>query len=894
MLVKRHILFIVAFNSLFFAVSGNTPDSLENVLNRTTSDTAKVMTYNRFARNLVSSGQIPAYHQALQYAQQGLTLAEQTQFDKGRAELHRTMGITCYYLNNYEQAIEHYEQAMNICEKIQDINGIAINCYNLSFIYNAQSKIYHALEVLQKALSLWKQAHNVNYMIMAYRGIIELYRMVGESQLSLGYVEDALILAIETGNRREEAALYDRLAYINRFTGNVQAVEENYQKALHIFEELDDQLEIARVTVNIAGNLHLNDPKTAIDLLRKSITIYEKISPANYQLFEVYDALASMFQAENNNDSTRYYKEKALSKAVLSGNVQTMANAYNNIGWFYAQNGDISRAEREFRNAYDIAIKNGLCNMQSNALSGLSSVNFRKDNYKVAFDYLKMYQTIKDSLNREESKKNVQQLTMQYEFEREMTDRNETIRVQLEYQQQAVKYQKTVVRIISVALTSAAILLLLIIRSYKRNKTTNKKLEQQHHEILRINNELQESHHELSGYKDGLEKMVKEQTEKLQQSEIQLLTLSDNLPGGCIYQKYVYQDGREVISYISNTAEEWLGFSAETIMNDIDRFYRQMLPEDLEMMKKTERESMLSMSPFSIEYCLKKDDQEIWLLENAMPRIYENQTIVWDGIIVNITERKKFEKELIEAKEHAEESDRLKSSFLANMSHEIRTPMNGIVGFLGFIERDDLPTEKRHVYTGIIRENVQHLLQLVDDIIDISKIDSHQLALNQIPFDLNNLMVELEIFFQDSILKSKKKLELILDCNRFISPCIVQSDPIKLKQVLSNLIGNAVKFTDMGYIQFGYMLTEQCNQLHFFVKDTGIGIPESELEYIFERFRKVHDEKDQIVYGGTGLGLYISQNLVEMMGGQIAVESKEGSGSTFYFTMPYCPCDLTE
>ena len=887
MFLKRFILFIVVFNSLIHTVSGNIPDSLENELKRTASDTAKVMVYNRFARTLIGKNQ--DYLQALKCAQAGLMLAEQSQFDKGRAELHRTIGAAYYFLNDFEQAMKHYEKALNICEKIQDSNGMALNYYNINLIYEVQSKTYYSLDVLQKALSIWRQLGNTNYLIIAYRSIIQLYQDIGDLHLAKVYTEEALQLAIETGNRQQEASLYDILAPINISFGNKEVAEEYYLKSLQIFEELDDQLAIARITHNIASEIYLNDPEMAIGVLRKSAAIYEKISPTHIHMSNIYNSLANKFQSINHDDSTRYYKEKALSKAILSGNAQTIATAYDTNATFYFNKGNINLAEKNFNKAFDIASKSGLHSIQSSSLSGLSSVYYRKGDYKTAIKYLQKYQVINDSLSREENKKNVQRLTMQYEFEKDMTEKNEAIKAQLERQQQAMKYQQIIVIIVSVALIFTAILMIFIILSNQRNKRTNVKLEEQHREILRINDELQESHHELSKYKDSLEEMVKEQTEKLQQSEMQLRTLSDNLPGGCIYRKYLFQNGKETVTYISDTAEEWLGISAETIMGDIDQFYRQMTPEDLEKKRKLEQASICSMSSHSFEYRLMKGGEEVWVLENAIPRTDKNQNIVWDGIVVDITDRKKFEKDLIVAKEHAEESDRLKSAFLANMSHEIRTPMNGIVGFLGFIERDNLPDEKRHTYTSIIRSNVQQLLQLIGDIVDISKMDSHQLILHHATFDLNTLMNELDTFFQDFILKRDKKLELALDCSQFISPCIIVSDPVRLRQVLSNLIGNAVKFTHMGYIRFGYELTEQHDQLYFFVEDTGIGIPESKLEYIFERFRQAHDEKTQTLYGGTGLGLAISKNLVEMMGGQIGVKSEEGIGATFYFTIPYRP-----
>jgi len=908
--MKRCILFVLIINSLFFTALGNIPDSLESRLKHATTDSAKVMAYNDFVRDLMSGQNRDYYHvlqysqqgglnqyynQALQYAQQGLEFAEKVQFDRGLAELHRTIGNAYFYLTDYEKAIENYEQALQISEKTHDLHGVALNYYNISLAYQTQrSNTYYSLDILQRALLIWKQLGYKSHITRAYEAVIQIYRDVGEWQLAETYAEEALSLALETGNRQEEAMLYETLAQIKFSTGNIHAQIEYYHKSLQIYEKLGDQLLIADITRKIATNLYSKNPVMAIMLLRKSAAIYEEITPASTEFFAIYNSLADMFQLQDNHDSTRYYKEKALSKAILSDNPQTMANAYNAIGEYYLDKGNISRAEKEFLNAYDIAIKSGMYNILSKALSGLSSINHRKGNYNAAFDYLRRYQIINDSLNRDENRRNVQQLAMQYEYEKDLTEKNESIKTQLDRQQHAIKYQKTVVAIISVALIFAAILLGFILNSSKRNHQANLKLEQQHVVILRVNQELQESHHELSMYKDHLEEMVKEQTAKLQQSELQLRTLSDNLPGGCIYQKRVDENGKEIISYISNTAEEWLGISADSIMSDIDRFYRQMDSEDLEKKRQLEQESIISMSSHSCEYRMINEDQELWLLENAVPRTYKDQNIVWDGIIVNITDRKKFEKDLIEAKEHAEESDRLKSTFLANISHEIRTPMNGIVGFLGFIERDDLPIEKRHAYTGVIRSNVQQLLQLIGDIIDISKIDSHQLALHQITFDLNNLMNELEIFFQDFILKRDKKLELMLDCSQFISPCIVKSDPVRIRQIISNLIGNAIKFTEMGYVRFGYSLTEQSDQLYFFVEDTGIGIPQSKLDKIFERFRQVHDEEVQVMYGGTGLGLAISKSLVELMGGQVGVDSKEGFGSTFYFTLPYQPDVLPE
>jgi signal transduction histidine kinase len=240
------------------------------------------------------------------------------------------------------------------------------------------------------------------------------------------------------------------------------------------------------------------------------------------------------------------------------------------------------------------------------------------------------------------------------------------------------------------------------------------------------------------------------------------------------------------------------------------------------------------------------------------------------------------------AKEKAEEADRLKSAFLANMSHEIRTPLNGITGFLRFLASDNLSKERKHDYINVINNSSTQLVNLIDDIIDTAKIEAKQMNIVPVPVKINDLMKELHMFFETYLQdKNKDHVALILDDSEFIDDCVALVDPVRLRQVVSNLIGNAVKFTEKGYIRFGYRQSAP-NQLEFVVEDTGIGIDPEQHEVIFERFRQAELSNSRL-YGGTGIGLNIAHNLVQMMGGKIWVESTKGEGSTFYFTISYLP-----
>jgi len=250
--------------------------------------------------------------------------------------------------------------------------------------------------------------------------------------------------------------------------------------------------------------------------------------------------------------------------------------------------------------------------------------------------------------------------------------------------------------------------------------------------------------------------------------------------------------------------------------------------------------------------------------------------------------RRQLEQELLDAKLKAEESDKLKTAFLANMSHEIRTPMNGIIGISQLLSRQNLPEKERNEYLTMISANGNILLNLVNDIIDISKIESNQVDLHESDFSLNKLFDELHCFIlTEKMTKSKDSVELVMKLGKSNEDSFITGDKQKLHQVLSNLIGNAIKFTLSGEVEFGYFIT-QTNQVEFFVRDTGIGIPEDKIDLIFNRFTQA-DQSLTRPFGGSGLGLAISKGFVELMNGKIWAETLPGGGSCFRFQIPYRP-----
>lgn len=275
----------------------------------------------------------------------------------------------------------------------------------------------------------------------------------------------------------------------------------------------------------------------------------------------------------------------------------------------------------------------------------------------------------------------------------------------------------------------------------------------------------------------------------------------------------------------------------------------------------------------------------------------ENQTVACEAVISgsyfllneeenmvltvhDITHLKQVERELKVAKEKAENADIAKSAFLANMSHEIRTPLNAITGFAEVMGSANTEEEKTQ-YQEIIKMNADLLMQLVNDILDMSKIEAGTLEFVYSTVDINLLLSDLQRLFQMRINDAGGKVQIIAEPS--LSSCLIQTDRNRVAQVISNFVGNAIKFTREGNIRIGYEAKD--TELYFYVKDTGTGIPAEKLSNVFGRFVKLN--KDQ---KGAGLGLSISQTIVGKLSGQIGADSIEGEGSTFWFTIPYLSC----
>ncbi|MDD3320553.1 MAG: ATP-binding protein [Paludibacter sp.] len=407
-------------------------------------------------------------------------------------------------------------------------------------------------------------------------------------------------------------------------------------------------------------------------------------------------------------------------------------------------------------------------------------------------------------------------------------------------------------------------MLLIIIAAYQFDKNIL--------ENRKVNSELIKEKEQLKLMKD-----ISEENQRI------LSTLVQNLPGFMYRCKF---DNNFTMEFISEPCFEITGYHPEDFINNkIIAFNEIIIPEYQDSIWEKWIEQLHKRENFQEVYqIVSKDGTQKWVWEQGCGVFSEKgDVIALEGYIFDITDFKNTQIELIIAKEKAEESDRLKSAFLANMSHEIRTPMNSILGFSNQLKKPNISDENKNQFISYIQNNGEILLKLINDIIDISKIESSQFSIKKENISLNKALKELVESYKATSLKDDK-CEFNLQIPPESNNIMIFTDKVRLSQLLNNLIDNAVKYGNDS-VEIGYTYND-INDILFYVKDNGEGISTDKYEYIFERFSQLNYIPNIGGVKGVGLGLSICKLITENLGGKIWVESEIGIGSTFFFKIP--------
>lgn len=665
---------------------------------------------------------------------------------------------------------------------------------------------------------------------------------------AINFVQEALLYYEREGKKDEIARALKDIGGIYYYLGNENSALDNYQKALLIYRELNDSDGIARSYNNI-GMIFSDkgNSKLALEYMNRSLDI-KRTQNNQYGIANTLGNIGDAYVRAGQYEKAIEYFNEALEIWIRLNYLHGVTEVYNYLGDVYIRMGYYKKAIENLLTGQEISLKNNFKQRLLVNYQLLSEAYYEINNYREAYTNFKQYSSLQDSIYEALNTQRIEEYIVKYEnmkAEKELVDQERKITVQ--------KYQIIITLIV---LSTVIILLILLIRQ-------NRVIRRKSRKILKINKEL--------------DTRVSKKTSELRVAQFSIEIASDaifwmNKSGGFIY--------------VNNAACNLLGYAKKdliqmSIFDIVSEFSEDVWMEYWNQIKQK--------GSYVIQlYYKTRMGNEIPVEAAFNFREFEGEEFNF-VFSRNITERKISEEKLKNAKDKAERSDKLKSAFLANMSHEIRTPMNAINGFINLLGDPDITQPQKDEIIELAQSSSNDLLNIINDIIDVSKIEADELVVNKSLNYVNRLLQSIyKTYLNDITYIQKQNVKLKLELESNSDKFAVFTDSVRFKQIMNNLVSNAIKFTDNGEVVIGYKQINQGGRklLRFYIKDTGSGIPDERLDLIFNRFNQLVDDRKKS-FKGTGLGLSISKKLVDLLGGQLEVDSEEGVGSEFYFSLPY-------
>ena len=771
-------------------------------------------------------------------------------------------------------------------------------------ILSKLSTIYLAISMessnayARQALEIAKQGNKPDELAQAYKQLGNIALQKGQYPLVTSFYDSSLIYFSSLNDTNGESKVWNNLGILYRNIGDLHTSIDFHMKSLYAKKQLNDSLGLANSYNNI-GSIYfeIHDLDKAYKYYQQALEIFSKLGN-NYNSIGVFNNLGLINQELGQQSQALEYFNKAIDLATKMEDVAALADAYHNIGTLNMDLGNFDESLKNYKKSLELSDQLGIKNCAS--LNNIGQVYIELDYYREAIKYLnkalscalvnhqflfiseiynnraiaferlkeydhaladyKQFKIYNDSLSIQIFNNQVSEISNKHELEK---SREEVEKIKLKIENQQVKLDRhNILLYLGGAIAAILFIVALIFFRLMRQKgIMNKTLVQQNNEAARS------------------QEIIKKINIALTEKEEKLRSIFDVSP----YAIFVL-DSNNIINDCNDTSVNL--FHAKKKRELLDNAFSKFLSDtkDKSALFDYFEENKLSHTQLSLKRC----DDTLFQASITGRTIQDSEGKVSARVIVvnDITERLQFIESLKEAKLKAEESDRLKTAFLANMSHEIRTPMNAIIGFSHLLNESDIEEERKKEFLEHILHSSSLLLDLIDDIIDISKIEAGQLKFHKEVFQVNDLIRKTFNPFKDTNINPK--LEYIIHLPDDSENIHCNSDPVRLRQILTNLLSNASKFTSQGSIELSYEINKlnQPPKLEFCIRDTGIGIPANMHELVFERFRQVDDSQSR-KFGGTGLGLAITKKLVEMSGGSIHLESEPGKGAAFYFSIPY-------
>jgi PAS domain S-box-containing protein len=700
----------------------------------------------------------------------------------------------------------------------------------------------------------------------------DAYLEISQLELSAQYLYQALKLSESAGLQHQTGTIYNSLAWLSKVQRNYNKTIDYTNKAQAILEKVGDRLGVSE-SYNVRGLTYLlmEDYVRTEQEFKKSLQIRREVGYPKAVSASLYNLADLYLEQEKNEEALKLLYEvveiekKIGNKPYLSMTYGLIARQLVRDKKFKEAFGFLKKAEEEGKSDQSLYIK------RDNARS--YAFYYRELNdYKNAYLYQREYQDLTDEIYDHEGADKLAEYEALYKTQKRDQE-IELLNQKQQSQEVQLKFQKTEIEKKNLMIISACIGLLVIViaglinyNSYKQKIRVNKELRKLNQEVLSKNEEVQSNLDHIVELKNDLE--VREQ---------QYRNLIENATD-LIYE--VDENGK--FTYFNPVSERITGYTAEELLRthfweiihpDFAQFYTEKV---VDLMKKQTETSYL-------EVLLKtKEGKKVWIGQNIRMIYQGNRLLKGEVVARDITKQKLAEEEMIKAKEQTEKAYEAKSEFLANMSHEIKTPLNGVIGFSDLLIKTELNSTQQK-YASTISQSANKLLEMVEEILDFSKLEAGKLSLLISKVDVQEVCNQAMNAIKPESEKKGLKMQVAISTD---VPTFILADEMRLHQVLINLLSNAAKFTEHGTIKLKVEALERKlpakTSLRFSVKDTGIGIAPKNQQKIFDAFVQ-EDISTTKKYGGTGLGLTISNELLSLMDSRLQLESDLGKGSLFYF-----------
>ncbi|MCD4772380.1 MAG: tetratricopeptide repeat protein [Bacteroidales bacterium] len=856
--------------SALFSQSLSKNDSLINEL---TAESFPVSKEKRLEilKELAFINKGDSYVKSLEYGNMALILSREIKDQETEIEILNILAFVNNQLCNYSEADKNLKKLFEKYEQINDKSKIADIVFRIARNYYDWSNYAKAKEYYQLALYEFEHLKNIDGATRCFKGLGTIYLNWGDYQKAQNYFQIVLKYYEESNDMQGMAGTYNSLGVLYQDMGKLDRSLKYYMKALSIFKVKAQDWNIVNMTLHI-GDIYLKKKEYTkaleyylkADTLGKIIGHKKLISITLSNIGEVYNQMGEYLKALD-------CQENALKLKVEIGDNKRIAISLYELGLINSNLGNRNDALKYLLKSLEYANMVNFKDQQKKCYQALSLIYSSIGKNKKALDYRIKYDVLKDSLFNIETHKNIENLRLKYETEKREKE-YEILNLEVTRE---IYYRNSVIIVLIIFTISAVIFVIFI--------SNRSKIRRKNNEILKSKNK------KISKQKEELDTLFNE----LRVSEERYKSIFEHATVG-LYR--TTPDGQVI--FANPFIIKMLKYPSLDILVK-DNLEERDYPRS--SFKKTlEKEGrILGMEGIWERY----DNSKIYVNESAWVVKDRNDKIIfYDGIVEDITDKKAAEKALInsqkklreankilvarnvqveKAREQAENANKSKSMFLANMSHEIRTPLNAIIGFTDLLE-GVIVDEKQIIYVESIKSSSRNLLSLINDILDLSKIQAGKIKLEYEPVNPHALFSDIRQIFDQKI--KEKGLDFIIDISKEIPNSLIL-DEIKIRQILFNLIGNAIKFTQKGYIKISarkIIINKKKSTLDFLisVEDTGIGISKTNQNKIFDPFYQ-KEGQSQKMYGGTGLGLSITKRLVEVMGGEIIIESIIDKGSKF-------------